>query len=640
MTSRIGNPDTPADLKLRSCLDSEFLISFVMVAGAGSGKTTSLVKALSHIASKRGVTLRRLGQKVACITYTDIATSEIASDVGHDPLFHVSTIHSFLWTVIKPFQTDIKAWVTARIEEKLNELNEKQRTAGARTKAATLEKLATEITRYEKQKKAITNVSHFTYGTGSDYAAGVLGHSDIIKMATSMLIENPLLRTLVAQKYPFVFVDESQDTVPRFVEALMAVDAQMGSRFCLGFFGDPMQKIYAEGVGDIAKGDGWEEITKPENFRCPTNVLSVINAIRAIKGDLVQTGGRQINTNGKPTAVPGTARLFVFPIDAERQKRIHDVRAWIAKQNNDPLWTSDKSHADVKVMVIAHRMAAVRLGFVDLYSALHDQAPSKLKDSLLDGKAWPVRLFLSFVLPIVAAFRGGRDFEVMELLRAQCPLLSRTRLNEQVSAALLTKLEHKVSDLSQLLEQGSGKTVGEILRFVHDSELATLDDRFITFLNGSESAAAAAQQSDQEEDTTKESAAVAAFLMCHAEQLWGYRLYVENESPFSTQQGIKGAEFTRVLTVLDDDEGTHTHFSYDRYFDLVPANESEIKNIAEKKDTVVDRTRRLLYVCCSRAMQDLAVVLFTSDPAKAAGKIRQLQIFARDNIHTLADMTN
>lgn len=36
---------------------------------------------------------------------------EIYSDLAETPLAHVSTIHSFLWTVIKPFQNDIRAWV-------------------------------------------------------------------------------------------------------------------------------------------------------------------------------------------------------------------------------------------------------------------------------------------------------------------------------------------------------------------------------------------------------------------------------------------------------------------------------------------------------------------------------------------------
>src|SRR5689334_18713593 len=100
-TRRIDKPDTEADIQLRKYLDQS--TSFVMVAGAGSGKTTSLVKALAHIGKTHGKSLRERGQRIACITYTEVATEQIFGDVGQDHLFHVSTIHSFLWDLIKPF---------------------------------------------------------------------------------------------------------------------------------------------------------------------------------------------------------------------------------------------------------------------------------------------------------------------------------------------------------------------------------------------------------------------------------------------------------------------------------------------------------------------------------------------------------
>ena len=121
MTSRIGNPDTDADRQVRVCLDRRPLSSLVMVAGAGSGKTTSLVKALDHLARTRGTELLSRAQKIACITYTDIAVAEILGDVGSGALFHVSTIHSFLWTVVHSFQTDLHSWVVSRINEKIAE---------------------------------------------------------------------------------------------------------------------------------------------------------------------------------------------------------------------------------------------------------------------------------------------------------------------------------------------------------------------------------------------------------------------------------------------------------------------------------------------------------------------------------------
>lgn len=59
--------ETEADRKVRTCLAEKR--SFALIAGAGSGKTSSLIDALSRIRETDGASLRRNGQRVACITY-------------------------------------------------------------------------------------------------------------------------------------------------------------------------------------------------------------------------------------------------------------------------------------------------------------------------------------------------------------------------------------------------------------------------------------------------------------------------------------------------------------------------------------------------------------------------------------------
>ena len=265
-----------------------------MVAGAGSGKTTSLIKGLTEILDKHGERLKLRRQRVACITYTDIAAEEIAGDVGNNPLVHVSTIHSFLWSLVRSFQSDIQAWVANRIDEKIVELKETAANFGPRVQQRTRDKNQADTVRYEQQRAQIGRVRSFTYGTGSDYVNGILGHDDIIKMVPQFIVERPLMRSLLAQQYPFLFVDESQDTMENVVLALTHVDNELGDKFCLGFFGDPMQRIYPTGIGTIPTGTNWMNITKPENFRCPASVLNVANAIRRDGDGLVQTRGRMI----------------------------------------------------------------------------------------------------------------------------------------------------------------------------------------------------------------------------------------------------------------------------------------------------------------------------------------------------------
>ena len=524
MTSRIGQPDTDADRALRQCLDHHPPTSFVMVAGAGSGKTTALVKALAHLSATRAIDLRRRGQRVACITYTDVAVREIWGDVGNDSLFHVSTIHSFLWTVVSPFQQDLQRWVGGRIEAKIAAAQE--RLDNPKTRANTRETLVRDIERYQRQTEALAGVPRFTYGTGSDYAKGVLGHDDILKIGPALIDERPLLRTLIANRFPFIFVDESQDTSPTFVAALRQIPETVGETFCLGFFGDPMQKIYTTGAGPIAPGNGWNEITKPENFRCPTSVLAVINSIRAEDDGLRQTRGRTVERNGVVEAVEGSARLFILPADDRRKER----------------------------------------------------------------------------------------------------------LNDQNVLAMIERLREDVPRLIAMLEPPGGTTIRQVLAFMHERELVRLDDRFAGYFAGGGAGS-------DEEEVGAEHAAVNTFLDCAVTELWGYREYIEDQSPFATQQGVKGAEFARVLVILDDEEGDYNLFSYGKYFGITPLSATDQKHLDDGTDSVLGRTRRLLYVCCSRAFQDLAVVLFVSDVVAARAVIEVRTLFPAANIYDLAAMT-
>ena len=178
MTSRINTPDTEADRRIREVLDRDTLTGFTVVAGAGSGKTTSLVKALAHVTDTRGRSLRARTQRVACITYTEIAAREIHEAVGNDPLALVSTIHSFLWRLVKPFQRDISSWVSGRVDEQIAIILDKQQNYKPGTRTTTKDKDAADLQKRQHQKTAIAGVQRWTYGIGGDYARGVLGHSD------------------------------------------------------------------------------------------------------------------------------------------------------------------------------------------------------------------------------------------------------------------------------------------------------------------------------------------------------------------------------------------------------------------------------------------------------------------------------
>ena len=97
---------TEADIKIAKCIGEEK--SFAVIAGAGSGKTTSLIEALKKIRETQGRQLREHGQNVVCITYTNRAVDVISSRLGFDPLYTVTTLHGFLWGEVSRFQAPLR----------------------------------------------------------------------------------------------------------------------------------------------------------------------------------------------------------------------------------------------------------------------------------------------------------------------------------------------------------------------------------------------------------------------------------------------------------------------------------------------------------------------------------------------------
>ncbi|EPL9570935.1 UvrD-helicase domain-containing protein [Providencia rettgeri] len=644
MSSRANKPDTQADIDLQNCLRNVPPRSFIMKAGAGSGKTTSLIKGLSSAIQIHGDKLKRTRQRIACITYTEIAAGEIWRDVGSDPLVHVSTIHSFMWLLAKPFQNDIRVWVSERIMEKINVLEEKCATYGPRVQQRTKDKDARDLERLHRQSKRIATVKGFRYGTGSNYAKGILGHDDVLKLVSSLISQRPLFRTLLARQFPFVFIDESQDTTPAVVQALKAVEREPGVTFCLGFFGDPMQRIYVTGTGQVEAEPTWVNIPKPENFRCSTKVLNLANAIRRGGDDLVQTPGQRLGPEGIIPIPEGSVHLFILPADETRDANLVRVREWMATRTGDDYWRlGDDDQVRVKLLVIVHQMAARRLGFGDLYAALNSKAPSAFKDGFLDGSAWPISSCVKFLIPIAIAHTNGQQLEVMRLIREYSLLLDKESLGGVSVAERLKVLGGLVAAITAGIAGHSEATIGDLLRQVNSSDLLVLDPRLVSYLDPNavlhvQPEPEAGENNDDdvqgEGETDKEMISMDAFLNCPASQLLPYHTYISERSPFWTQQGIKGAEFDRVLVVLDDAESNHFQFSYEKYLGLKEPSDNDLRHMDAGEETTMDRTRRLFYVSCTRALKDLAVVLFTADPEQAVAHIRQLDLFEDEAIHT------
>lgn len=582
--------DDHVDDEIRMCFSEDNPKSFFMFAGAGSGKTRSLINALSFLDKKMGAKLSVYSKQIAVITYTNAACDEISKRLQYKPIFAVSTIHSFLWELIKNYQPDIKAWIIESLKRDIAELNEKQ--AKGRGGDAAI-KRAEEIKKKTARISKIDTIKKFSYNpNGDNVGYDSLNHSEVVKMGSEFIATEGTMQEILIGKYPILLIDESQDTKKELVDALLIVYEKYKDRFVIGMFGDTMQRIYMDGKDNLAGciPNEWEKPEKVMNHRSATRIVELANTIR-------KTIDKQ-QQRPRTDAETGTVRLFIADSSANKEEVEHQAAKAMSEKTNDKAWLDATQY---KSLILEHHMAASRFGFLELYSPLNEI--DSFSTSLRNGSISEISFLANVISPLIKAYQSGNDFEVSKIVRQSSPLLGKKAFlkNSADQSKLLESAEKAVEELLLLWKDRSIPTCVDILKVIKKTNLFFLNDRVDDILSGPTA------------DEDKKITALREALSVPFDKLERYSAYVTENTQFATHQGVKGLEFPRVMVIMDDAEAKGFLFSYEKLFGAKAKTETDIKNEREGKDTGIIRTTRLFYVACTRAEKSLSVVAYTND---------------------------
>ena len=618
--------DDHVDDEILTYLNLDKTKSFFLFAGAGSGKTRSLVNALVNVRQESGRRLRLNSQRIAVITYTNAACDEIKHRIDYDPLFSVSTIHSFIWDLINSYQTDIKQWLQIDLKAKIADLEDKQSKGRSGTKAA--------MDR-ENSIKAKTNrlenlgkIKRFTYNpNGENTSRDSLNHSEVINIGADFLTNKPLMQNILTRKFPIMLIDESQDANKLLMDAFFIVQTEHSSHFSLGLFGDMMQRIYADGKIDLGENlpDDWAKPAKIMNHRCPHRIMKLINRIR-----FDVDGQKQ---KGRKDKVEGVVRLFILPANTT-DKTENNIAQKMSEITGDAKWIGDDS--DVKILTLEHHMAARRMGFIELFEPLY--RVERFKTGLLDGTLPGLRLFTQLILPLVKAKQNGDEFGVARIVRQSSPYLSKDSLkSNDDQLGIIQKARDSVNKLMSLWDNGNSPRSIDILQNVAQTGLFVVPESLIPIASRTDEEQELAESSntngyEEGEDKNIELNAWDKALMTSFEQIVSYDEYVSDRAIFGTHQGVKGLQFPRVMVIMDDSEARGFMFKFEKFLGAKEPTKTDIQNAEEGKETNFDRTRRLFYVTCSRAEKSLAIVAYTENPDKVKKFVLSKDWFKEDEI--------
>jgi DNA helicase-2/ATP-dependent DNA helicase PcrA len=623
------NADELVDQQIASCLNPEDPKSFFLFAGAGSGKTRALVTALDFIRKERGQYLKMNRKKVAIITYTNAACDEIRHRLDYNSLFEVRTIHSFMWELIRPYQEDIRQWLRTDLVEKIAALEDMQRkgrvSQASRNRAAEIEQKTTRLVQLDQ-------IRAFTYSpTGDNNTRDSLSHPEVIAMGASFLTDKPLMQEILVRKFPVLFIDESQDTKEELVDAVFMVQKKYPGLFTLGLFGDMMQRIYSDGKVGLGKNlpEDWLKPVKTVNYRCPVRVVTLINKIRSTVDNQLQLA-RQGQTEG-------TVRLYVCQRTDDASKNKLEANACIDMSllTGDEAWTGKE--AVVKTLILEHKMAARRMGFLNLYNAL--SIDGNLRTGLINGTLSGLQFFTDILLPLRQAWLANDQFAIATIAKQYSPLLKKDVLrSNKEQLGQFGKAHDAIKKINDLWEGAIAPSLGQLLVAIKDTNLFILPQPLAIAKAAQEGIAPPVNLSDEEEEEDLSDSVIKAWqalLLCSFDELEAYKRYTSEDSPFGTHQGVKGLQFPRVMVIIDDDEAGGFLFSYDKLFGVKALTDTDRNNIAEGKDTMVDRTRRLFYVACSRTEKSLAIVAYTDNPQGLINQVLEREWFDKNEIVVL-----
>lgn len=556
------NPAEGAAEKVRQrlyrCIDERK--SFLVEAGAGAGKTYSLVSALKHLIETQGLRLTRRNQRVACITYTNVATDEIRARTDRHPTIQADTIHSFCWSAIRPFQSTLRKHLPT-----LPNWQERLAEAGG---------LGSRAVDY-----------NLGYPTVEEQQV-LLHHNDVLGF-TVALLEEPKFRRLLTDRFPVLLIDEYQDTDDAFARAVLKHFVATGTGPLVGFFGDHWQKIYGTGCGRI-EHPNLEVIGKEANFRSVSAIVNVLNKMRPELPQAVTTpeavGSAVVyHTNAwrGQRETGGHSRGDLPPIVSHEY--LGQVKAALAKDG----W--DFSPQRTKILMLTHRVLASEQG----YRELADVFPRN--ESYIQKEDAHIAFFVDVVEPVCRSYESGRIGAMFELLGDGRPTVTSRADKQQWK-----------KDIERLMELRGSGTISNVMDHLRTSKLRLPN---------------AVQRREErlarpEDDRQREAAERWKLLSAIPyQQVVALAQFLEGHTPFDTKHGVKGAEFENVLVVAG--RGWNL-YDFNQMLEFMGGK------IPPDKLASFERNRNLFYVACSRPKQRLAVLFTQQLSAAALAMLTKL----------------
>jgi len=629
--------------------------NFILTGGAGSGKTYSLISLIQEIGRMYP------NKSIVCITYTNNAVAEIKSRISNDKLF-VSTIHEFLWKIIKKYQKELKETIIELI------YSEEEKYKKFTLPKDNLEKNEMKINLEYFLNSEIVYDEYYSLKSEED---SKIGHDEVLLIAEKMFEKYSKLCDILKDNANFIFIDEYQDTSEEVANIFLNHINKSKKENIIGFFGDSMQSIYDSGIGNI-KDDSLKRINKIQNRRSSLKVIELTNKLR-------DDGIKQIpSKNTKETNID------------EKTGKIKEGNVKFIYSNNNILEELKKTYIfndcdfkntlNTKELRLTHKLNAENSGFKELYNLytndfIYSKLISKLKEKKISEDE-DINNF-GYIIEKFPIFSGKG--KIKKNILEQVDMKSKKEIEKikdiewgKIKNSFINKdslLGYKFNGLTEKYESTSNRDkILQKLDLIYESinlynenkyvelfkklkiKISSYEDKIKIRKEMNELIELMKSQNDKIYQiidkannilNIKNDERYIEFIENKGWYLWNrikdisFSEYVKSIEyqkeyfPYSTQHSVKGSEFDNVLVILDNGKWSKYNFN------LLLENIFDENNILDKtKKDIFNRTKKLFYVCCTRAKENLIVFIQINNQKINKEKIisNAKELFGEENV--------
>lgn len=670
MTDKISEKNKQLELDIQKninrCLDN--FESFCFDAGAGAGKTYALQKSIEHILKTKGKALKQNNQKILCITYTNAAKDEILDRLGKNSSVIISTIHEFLWGFIAIQQELLMIEHEKKIKGELNKIEQKINSNALsssvtfadfqaaisdekflevfyNTPSSPAEKFKSMIKEYNEYfSPYLSNVKTFSslvkivikkykleqtlkqiedkkskqiiynpIQNQDKLEKYVISHDTLLLYSKNIITSQNILKRLFSDRYPYVLVDEYQDTDKKVIDIIDSIRtyASLKKKFMVSFFGDSLQNIYETGVGILPKKNEYQIIEKKFNRRSSKKIVELIEKIRNDN-----FGQQSIYTDFDN----GSYKFYVandnFDLDIFLQKNnLTNNTACLLMKNDD----ITKARGFDKILTVLK-------SFPRFSGKSYGNITNEFLQKNLQHMGWFLREILTFIDFIQKIENGNSTVkEIIQFITSYKSTLTFAEMQQFISN--LRKINLSTLTINKCINEIiniKGRISGEkILR-----NIFSMDDMEKDILvNIKNRAHDYFYYSQGLENSGKDITVIDEFFELNISIFFKWYNYIfddarKNGVSYYTLHGSKGLEFDNVVVLLQDNFAKKT--DYCKFFFENYNTKFASDTQSQKAATQFQEVRNLLYVAFSRAKINLYVIYKNNPPEDLLENIKEI----------------